>query len=126
MIFAPHRLMVKVVSGPSFDEDMNPLPPKEDWKDFGSCRCDDNGVMKQISVNGVMYDYNYHVVYEGGILNAGTEVRILDGESVRAEGKVIKSGKSNYFKYAEIWLEILTSQMLMRPLMSSMKRPKKR
>ena len=41
---------------------------------------------------------------EGGILNAGTEVRILDGESVRAEGKVIKSGKSNYFKYAEIWL----------------------
>ena len=50
--------MVKVVSGPSFDEDMNPLPPKEDWKDFGSCRCDDNGVMKQISVNGVMYDYN--------------------------------------------------------------------
>ena len=23
MIFAPHRLMVKVVSGPSFDEDMN-------------------------------------------------------------------------------------------------------
>ena len=54
MIFAPHRLMVKVVSGPSFDEDMNPLPPKEDWKDFGSCRCDDNGVMKQISVNGVM------------------------------------------------------------------------
>ena len=88
MIFAPHRLMVKVVSGPSFDEDMNPLPPKEDWKDFGSCRCDDNGVMKQISVNGVMYDYNYHVVYEGGILNAGTEVRILDGESVRTEGKV--------------------------------------
>ena len=28
MIFAPHILLVKVVSGPSFDEDMNPLPRK--------------------------------------------------------------------------------------------------
>lgn len=104
MIFAPHRLFVKVVSGPSFDEDMNPIPPKEDWNDLGPCRCDDNGVVKQISVNGVMYDYNYHVVYEGEKIKAGTEVKIMDGEDVRAEGKVIKPNKSNYFKYAEIWL----------------------
>ena len=56
-------------------------------------------------VGDEIYQSDYAtVVYEGGILNAGTEVRILDGESVRAEGKVIKSGKSNYFKYAEIWL----------------------
>lgn len=51
-----------------------------------------------------MYDYDYHIVYEGEKMNVGTEVRILNGESVRTEGKVIKSGKSNYFKYAEIWL----------------------
>lgn len=104
MIFSPHRLFVKVVSGPSFDEDMNPIPPKEDWKDLGPCRCDDNGVVKQISVNGVMYDYNYHVVYEGEKIKNDTEVKIMDGEEVRGEGKIIKSGKSNYFKYAEIWL----------------------
>lgn len=104
MIFAPHRLMVKVVSGPSFDEDMNPIPPKEDWKDFGSCRCDDNGVMKQISVNGVMYDYNYHVVYEGERIKAGTEVKVFDGGEIRAEGTVVKSAKCNYFNYYEIWL----------------------
>lgn len=104
MIFSPHKLLVKVVSGPSFDEDMNPIPPKEDWKDFGSCRCDDNGAMKQVSVNGVLHDYNYHVVYEGEKIKMGTEVRVLDSESIRGEGKVIKPSKSNYFNYAEIWL----------------------
>lgn len=104
MIFAPHRLFVKVVSPTLFDEDMNPIPLKENWVDFGACRCDDNGAMKQISVNGVMHDYNYHVVYEGEKIKIDTEVRIFDGESIRGEGKVIKPAKSNYFNYAEIWL----------------------
>lgn len=104
MIFSPHILQIKVVAGPSFDEDMNPIPGGESWKEIGACRCDDNGVMKQISVNGMMYDYNYHVVYEGERIKAGTEVKVLDGDEIRAEGTAVKSAKCNYFNYSEIWL----------------------
>ncbi|WP_106827868.1 hypothetical protein [Parabacteroides pacaensis] len=50
-------IQVKVIPDPSFDEDRNPIPGGESWKEIGACRCDDNGVMKQISVNGIMYDY---------------------------------------------------------------------
>lgn len=105
MIFAPHILQVKIVSPPTFDADMNPVAGKAEWKEIGPCRCDDNGARKQISVNGVVVDYNHHIVYEGEKIAAGTQVRVLDESGgIRAEGKVIEPSTCNFFSYSEIWL----------------------
>ncbi|MBV4225851.1 hypothetical protein KSZ12_08305 [Parabacteroides distasonis] len=108
MIFAPHRLMVKVVSDPSFDEDMNPIPPKEDWKDFGPCRCDDISAEKKMSINGVLYDFKHKVVFDKSTeaIISGTYVRCLrqDG-SVKGEGVAKSPVEVNYLPYREIWLE---------------------
>lgn len=104
MIFAPHILKKKTVTGGIIDEKGNPIPDKVDWVEVGKCRCDDNGQQIKVSVNGILYDYNYHVVYTGEIIPIGTEIQISDGERIRGEGKVIKCGKANYFNYAEIWM----------------------
>lgn len=37
-------------------------------------------------------------------VKAGTEVRCLDGNSVRGEGKVYIVKNTNYFNYSELWL----------------------
>lgn len=105
MMFAPHILQVKIVPSPAFDADMNPIPGQAEWKEIGPCRCDDNGATKQISVNGVVRDYNYHIVYEGDRIEAGTKVRVIEESGdIRAEGEVIKPKRCNYFSYSEIWL----------------------
>ena len=106
MIFAPHILQKKVVTGGSLVNG-NPVTGTEEWVEIGDCRCDDNDARTQISVNGVLHDYNYHVVYEGEKLPIGTEIRCVDkvDGSIRGEGKVIKPKKCNYFApKAEIWV----------------------
>ena len=37
-------------------------------------------------------------------VKAGTEVRCLEGDSVRGEGKVYIVKNTNYFNNSEIWL----------------------
>lgn len=107
MIYSPHRLFVKVENKPTEDEFGNPIFPYEPftWVERGRCRCDDNGQMKQISVNGAMFDFSYHVVYTGERIANGTDVKVLDeaGE-LRGSGKVKKSGKCNYLQYSEVWM----------------------
>lgn len=104
MIYSPHTLFIRTTVKGAKDDDGYTLPDTETWTEVCPCRCDDNGVMKQVSVNGKMYDYSYHVVYEGEKIPAGTYVKIMDGEEVRGEGEVLKSAKCNYLSYAGIWL----------------------
>lgn len=107
MIYAPHTLQVKVENKPTEDEFGNPIFPDDPftWKTIGPCRCDDNGQMKQISVNGTMFDFSYHVVYESERITPGADVQVLDelGE-VRGSGKVSKSAKCNFLPYSELWV----------------------
>lgn len=103
MIFSPHVLQKKVVIGGGIIGG-NPVPGEEEWVDVGKCRCDDNGQQIKVSVNGILFDYNYHIVHVSESIPIGTEIRVMDGDSVRGEGKVIKSGKCNYFDYCEIWV----------------------
>lgn len=107
MIFAPHILQVKRVTHFQEDEYGHPIPNTggEEWVTLCKCRCDDNTTKEFNSPNGDVYRPNYHVVCEMNVgITAGTEVRCLEGESVRGEGKVYIVKNSNYFNNSEIWL----------------------
>ena len=104
MIYSPHILQIKPKAVVTFDKDRNPIVSANDWVEIGQCRCDDNGEMKEVSVNGKVFTPSYHVVYEGEKISPYTEVRCLEGEEVRGEGKVLKSTKCNRLNYAELWM----------------------
>lgn len=103
MTYSPHILEIKndtvntVVDGiPSFLE--------ETYTEIAKCRCDDSGVNKQISVNGTMFAFSYHIVYVGERIEVGKYVRVMDKGNIRGEGEVIKSSKCNMLNYSEIWI----------------------
>lgn len=104
MIFAPHKLFVKLKLGGGFDDEGRPIPIVEKWEEVGECRCDDNSTQKLVSVNGENYTYSYKIVYEGKKIEAGTEVKVMSGDDIRAKGIVVQSSICNYFNYAQIWL----------------------
>jgi len=104
MIFSPHKLFIKLDLGDGLDDEGMPISIDNLWKEIGQCRCDDNHTQKLVSVNGENYMYSYKVVYEGEKIEAGKEVRVMNGDDVRAEGIVVQSGVCNYFNYAQIWL----------------------
>lgn len=104
MIFSPHTLQ-RLTTGSYVDENGIPQAGSKEWVGAGDCRCDDNSQHKATSVNGILYEYQYHIVHEGDLIPLGTTVRALDSEgNVRGEGKVIKTGKCNYFSYSEVWV----------------------
>lgn len=77
----------------------------ERWVTLCRCRCDDNTTKEFKTANGEVYRPNYHVVCEMRVeVKAGTEVRCLDGDSVRGEGKVYIVKNTNYFNNSELWL----------------------
>lgn len=107
MIFAPHILQVKQISPFQKDEFGRPIPDTggEQWVTLCKCRCDDNTTKEFKSANGEVYRPNYHVVCEMRVeIKAGTEVRCLEGDSVRGEGKVYISKRTNFFNYSELWM----------------------
>ena len=107
MIFCPHTLQVKVVTPEKLDEYGRPLPKsgEERWVTLCKCRCDDNTTREFTSANGEVFRPNYHVVCEGKVdVKAGAEVRCMDGDSVRGEGRVYIVKETNYFNYSEIWM----------------------
>ncbi|WP_321437259.1 hypothetical protein [uncultured Bacteroides sp.] len=105
MNYAPHILKVCHPGQSSTDDEDVTTIGDPTWETIGECRCDDNGGLKQIGINGQSYTYNYHIVYEGPKLPIRTKVRVFEADStIRGEGEVIKSSKCNFFNYSEIWL----------------------
>lgn len=106
MIFQPHTLHVFHESKPTFDDEGHLIFTKDSgWIQLCKCRCDDNNTTKQISVNGQLYNYSYHIVYQGAKLESGTKVKCLDKDgAVRGEGEIVKCNKTNCLNYTEIWV----------------------
>lgn len=114
MNYAPHILQIYHPAEFITDDEGVMTPGLSWWETVGECRCDDNGGLKQIGVNGQAYTYNYHIVYEGAKLSIGTKVRAVEADAltmneipkefIRGEGEVIKPGKCNYLNYSEVWL----------------------
>lgn len=107
MIYAPHILQAKQTSEYQEDEFGRPIPGTggEEWVTLCKCRCDDNTTKEFNSPNGEVYRPAYHIVCEMRVeIKAGVEVRCLDGESDRGEGKVYIVKNANYFNNSELWL----------------------
>lgn len=101
MIFAPHILQVKVITPMEKDEFGRPIPGTggESWQDVCKCRCDDVSAEKKVSINGVLYDFKYKVVFDKpSKVEVGTEVRCLNADgSIRGEGVAKSPLETNYF-----------------------------
>ena len=107
MIYAPHKLQVKVVTPPRNDEFGRPISGTggESWHDICKCRCDDNTTKEFTSDGGSVYRPNYHVVCERKVsLKAGDVIRCMEGESVRGQGEIYLMKSTNFFNYSELWM----------------------
>jgi hypothetical protein len=109
---APHLMQVCEVTPLQYDEYGKPVAGSggESWGGAAECFCHDNTQMKQVSVNGELWTYAFHVVYEGDRLAPGTKVRCVSREdsTVIGEGTVKKSTGcySQEFKgRCDLWLE---------------------
>lgn len=102
LTYAPHVLHI-LYSEKQFDEYGNFVEMKDTSRFHCRCRCDDAGVRDAITVNGEQFFPSYHIVCEKAVDN-GAYVRVLDNGAVRAEGKVVRTNNSNYFKLHEAWI----------------------
>lgn len=108
---APHILHVCTVTPLETDEYGKPVKGTggETWELREECFCHDNTQMKQISVNGELWTYNYHVVYEGRKVELGAKIRCTDKEmgDVIGEGSVVKVAgcySSDFKGRYDLWL----------------------
>lgn len=107
MIFAPHILQKKVFVPMEKDEFGRPIPGTggEKWEDVCLCRCDDNSTKEFPSENGSVYRPNFHIVCEKQTsVNAGDEIRCINGAEIRGGGRVYMVKSTNFFGYSEIWV----------------------
>ncbi|MEL5895925.1 hypothetical protein AAE250_20815 [Bacteroides sp. GD17] len=100
---APHILVIRTVTPLEKDEFGRPIPGTggESWDELTECFCHDNSQTKEVSINGVLWVYSYHVVYEGEKIALGTKVRCLD----KITGKTVGEGEVK--KNAECYIEDL-------------------
>ncbi|MCH4242250.1 MAG: hypothetical protein LKF81_10190 [Prevotella sp.] len=106
---APHTLMKETVSKPQYDQYGRQVSEGEKtWMEVCKCFCHDNSQMKQVAVNGELWTYSYHVVYEGAKIPLNTHVKCVDSEgNVIGEGNVKKNAEcySDELKgMCDIWL----------------------
>lgn len=108
---APHKLLVRTVRPLLNDEFGRPIPGMggESWDELTECFCHDNSQVKEVSINGQLWVYSYHVVYEGAKIGLGAKVRCIDKSTgtLVGEGDVSKNAEcySEDFKgRCDIWL----------------------
>lgn len=105
MMYSPHILQKKVASDAAEDEYGHPVAGTEEWIDICRCRCDDNTTKYFTSENGSVYTPAYHVVADKtNAIKVGDEIRCMDGELVRGNGKAYMVKNTNYFNFTEIWI----------------------
>ena len=107
---APHLLQRLVKAEPILDRAGRQVgETSERWENIAECFCHDNSQMKQVAVNGEMWTYQFHLVYEGEKIPLDTSVRCLDKETqeIVGEGRVKKNAEcySSEFKgRCDLWL----------------------
>lgn len=105
MYYSPHTLFVKNTPQPSYDEHGNPVFDDGGYVRQGMCRCDDTAVDEMTDENGHVFRPSYKIVAEKPIsVSCGDFVRVMDGDSVRGEGKVRNISKCNYYRYVVLWV----------------------
>jgi hypothetical protein len=85
---APHILQKCIKGAPVLDRAGRQVSEaSEAWEDVAECFCHDNSQMKQVAVNGEMWTYSFHVVYEGSKLPLDTKVRCIDKQTQATVGE---------------------------------------
>ena len=108
---APHILQKCIKAEPILDRAGRQIGETEErWEDVAECFCHDNSQMEQISVNGELWTYAYHVVYEGDMVALGTKVQCTDKSSgeLIGHGVVRKIARCHSFEFqgrTDLWLE---------------------
>lgn len=110
MFYAPHKLFKKVIIPYEKDDFGRPIKGTggETWQYVCMCRCDDVSAERKVSVNGVLYDFKYKVVFDkhDEQIDVDTEVRCLrEDDTIRGEGIVRSPLETNFLNYRVIWLE---------------------
>lgn len=104
MEYAPHILKKKVIVV-NRDEYGRITESSDYMLDICRCRCDDNNNREFRDENGRVYRPQYHIVCEGTAnVNCGDEIKVFNGDTLRAEGKVYNIKTLNYLNYSEIWV----------------------
>lgn len=104
MYYAPHILQKKIVETirNNYGEIVE---SKEEWKEIGKCRCDDNTTEHFTTSNGSIYTPKYHIVCDKCQISEGDYVRVYDNEqNYRGGGKVYNAPKCNYLGYMSIYV----------------------
>lgn len=107
---APHILQKCIKAEPILDRAGRQIGETEErWEDVAECFCHDNSQTKQVAVNGELWTYQYHVVYEGAKLPLDTKVRAIEkgSETIIGEGKVKKNAEcysKDFQGRCDIWL----------------------
>ena len=107
---APHILQRCVKAEPILDRAGRQTgETAESWEDVAECFCHDNTQMKQVAVNGELWTYQYHIVYEGVKLPLDTKVRCIDKQTRESVGEgLVKKNAECYsidFKgRCDVWL----------------------
>lgn len=107
MVYSPHILQVKKVYPPANDEFGRVVGGKKEcWHTLCMCRCDDNTTTEFTTDNGRVFRPKYHIVCDGGVdVNEGDELRCLrTDDSVRGQGTVYLTKRTNFYNYTEIWM----------------------
>lgn len=104
MFYSPHTLF-KVVHETQRDEYGYIVNDTSQKRMICPCRCDDSNTEEIVLSNGERYKPRYYIVCQGGIdISEGDYVIAYKGESIRGEGKVVKTSSTNYYSYTELWL----------------------
>lgn len=106
---APHKLYVRTLTEPTKDEyGRQTSDGTESWDFVAMCFCHDNSQMKEVSVNGELWTYDYHVVYEGSKIPLGTMVKCLDANGNTVGKGVVKRNSECYSEdlkgRCDLWL----------------------
>jgi len=107
---APHILQKCIKAQPILDRAGRQVGESaETWEDVAECFCHDNSQMKQVAVNGEMWTYQHHVVYEGATILLDTKVRCIDKQTQETIGEgFVKKKAACYSKEfqgrRDIWL----------------------
>lgn len=92
---APHKLYARNIAEPVRDAYGRQVSENRiSWDYITDCFCHDNSQTREVTVNGKLWVYSYHIVYEGEKIPLGTYIKCLNVRGdVVGEGEVVKNAE---------------------------------
>ena len=104
MFYSPHKLYVRrtMQTRDGYNRLVESVPT---WNFVCDCRCDDNSTQTIITENGKEFRPSYAICCpRNQEVSEGDEIRVLNGEEIRAQGTVTRKTVLNYLDYSVLWV----------------------